>query len=83
MARGKLRSFEEKEILENIKLALNFGVKEIQLTSQDLAIYGLEKGNFALPDLLEKISKIEGNFRIRLGMMNPFWLKKIYKELLK
>ncbi len=83
LARKNLKSFDEKEILKNVKLALEAGAKEIQLTSQDLAIYGRDKGKFLLPQLLEKISKIEGNFRVRLGMMNPFWAKKIFKKLLK
>ncbi len=82
LAKGKLRSFHEEEILENIKLAISQGAKEIQLTSQDLAIYGADRGEWALPKLLEKISEIEENFRIRLGMMNPFGAKKIFKKLL-
>lgn len=82
-AKGKLRSFDQKEILENIKLALNSGAKEIQLTSQDLAIYGLDQGKFLLPELLKEISKIEGDFRIRLGMMNPLFAKKIFGKILK
>jgi len=82
LAKGRLRSFGQKEILENIKLALNSGAQEIQLTSQDLAIYGAEKGKWALPDLLREITKIEGDFMIRLGMMNPWGAKKIFKKLL-
>lgn len=82
LAKGTLKSFEANEILENIKLALSSGAKEIQLTSQDLAIYGLDKGKLMLPELLKKIVKIDGNFRIRLGMMNPWGAKKIFKKLL-
>jgi MiaB-like tRNA modifying enzyme len=83
LAKGKLRSFGKEEILENIKLALKSGAKEIQLTSQDLAIYGLDKGKFLLPELLKEISKIEGDFRVRLGMMNPKFAKKILGKILK
>jgi MiaB-like tRNA modifying enzyme len=83
LAKGKLRSFDKEEILENIKLALKSGAKEIQLTSQDLAIYGLDKGKFLLPELLKEISKIEGDFRVRLGMMNPKFAKKIFGKILK
>jgi MiaB-like tRNA modifying enzyme len=96
LAKGKLRSFEKEEILENIRLALKTGAKtlsvlgaplsgtkEIQLTSQDLAIYGLDKGKFLLPELLKEISKIGGNFRVRLGMMNPKFAKKIFGKILK
>jgi MiaB-like tRNA modifying enzyme len=83
LAKGKLRSFGKEEILENIKLASKSGAKEIQLTSQDLAIYGLDKGKFLLPELLKEISKIEGDFRVRLGMMNPKFAKKILGKILK
>jgi MiaB-like tRNA modifying enzyme len=83
LAKGKLRSFDKEEILENIKLALKSGAKEIQLTSQDLAIYGLDKGKFLLPELLKEISKIEGDFRVRLGMMNPKFAGKIFGKILK
>ncbi len=82
-ARKNLRSFDQEEILKNIKLALESGAKEIQLTSQDLAIYGLDRGEFKLPKLLKKISEIKGKFRVRLGMMNPFFAKRIFDKILK
>jgi MiaB-like tRNA modifying enzyme len=80
-ARKKLKSYSQKEILKNIKLSLKSGAKEIQLTSQDLAIYGLEKNKFLLPKLLKEISKIKGDFKIRLGMANPAFFKKNQKEI--
>lgn len=81
-ARGRLRSFSDEEILKNVKEALSRGVKEIQLTSQNLAIYGLDKGKMLFPRLLKRILEIKGDFKIRLGMMEPFWAKKILKDLL-
>ena len=54
LAKGRLRSFDKKEILENIKEALKSGAKEIQLTSQDLGIYGLDKGN------CQRVFKLKG-----------------------
>ena len=83
LAKGRLRSFDKKEILENIKEALKSGAKEIQLTSQDLGIYGLDKGKFLLPELLKEISEIKGDFRVRLGMMNPKFAGKIFGKILK
>ncbi len=83
LAKGKLRSFDKEKILENIKTALSYGAKEIQLTSQDLAIYGLDKGKFLLPELLKDISKIEGDFIVRLGMMNPKFAKRIFGKNFK
>ncbi len=70
IARGRLRSFSPENIVKEIKNAVESGYKEIQLTSQDTGAYGIDKG-YSLPDLLEKICEIEGEFRVRVGMMNP------------
>ncbi|MGC9031244.1 MAG: tRNA (N(6)-L-threonylcarbamoyladenosine(37)-C(2))-methylthiotransferase [Minisyncoccia bacterium] len=82
LARGNLESFDKKAILKNIKTVLNMGVKEIQLTSQDLTAYGFEKWKFQLPDLLKEIVSLKGDFKIRLGMANPLTAKKIINELI-
>ncbi len=81
-ARKKLKSFGIKNIVKEIKEALSEGYKEIQLTSQDLSVYGLDKGKQALPELLKKISGIKGEFRLKPGMMNPGYARKILKPLL-
>jgi len=81
-ARGKLFSFSMNNILKEIEFLVESGYKEIQLTSQDSALYGLEKGDFLLPDLINKIDKIDKDFRVRVGMTNPFFAKKIIKELI-
>ncbi|MDD5696682.1 MAG: MiaB/RimO family radical SAM methylthiotransferase, partial [Candidatus Pacebacteria bacterium] len=83
LARKELKSFAIKDILESIKEALNQGAKEIQLTSQDLAVFGLDSKKQKLPKLLKEIIKIKGDFKIKLGMMNPGQAKKILKPLLK
>jgi threonylcarbamoyladenosine tRNA methylthiotransferase CDKAL1 len=83
LAKGNVRSFDKNYILENIKFSLRQGVKEIQLTSQDLAVYGGEKGRLLLPELLREISNIDENFRIRLGMMSPGFASRILKEILE
>jgi MiaB-like tRNA modifying enzyme len=81
-ARGRLESFAMKDILKEIESLVDSGYKEIQLTSQDAVIYGLDKGEFLLPELLNKITKIKGNFRVRVGMMNPAFVEKTCKELI-
>ncbi len=70
-ARGKLRSFKLENIVNEVRRCVEMGFKEIQLTSQDTGAYGLDKGKYMLPDLLNAISEIEGEFRVRVGMMNP------------
>ena len=81
-ARGRLRSFSIEGILREVENAVKSGYREIQLTSQDTGCYGLDKGEFLLPKLLEKISEIEGDFRIRVGMMNPQHARKNLDQLI-
>ncbi len=82
-ARGRLRSFSMESVVEEVEKAVKMGFKEIQLTSQDTGAYGLDKGKAMLPDLLNKISKIEGEFRVRVGMMNPQHAREMLDELIE
>ncbi len=82
-ARGDLRSYEPEKILYTVKSAVERGAKEIRITSQDCSAYGWESLGIAkLPELLEMITSVEGDFRIRVGMMNPFTMIHILDELL-
>lgn len=81
-ARGRLRSFNSKEIVEEIQNLVRSGRREILLTAQDTAAYGI--GNdIQLPQLLEKITLINENFKTRVGMMNPALTKKLLPELVE
>ena len=71
LARGKLKSYPIDEIKKDVTNAIKQGCKEIQLTSQDTSSYGLDTKS-DLGELLRGITKIKGDFRIRVGMMNPF-----------
>jgi len=82
-ARKELNSFSVENIVKEAKTVLASGFKEIQLTSQDLSVYGIEKGKQMLPELLKELVKIEGDFRIKLGMMNPGHALKMIDRLLK
>jgi len=79
-ARGKLYSFPPNEIVKDIRTAVADGCKEIWLTSQDDSQYGMDTG-FKLPELLRMISKIPGDFRIRVGMMNPLSVQLILDDI--
>lgn len=80
-ARGKLRSFPISEIVVDTCSALKQGCKEIQLTAQDTASYGLDKRT-NLGELLKQVCTLEEPFRIRVGMMNPVTLKKNLEPIL-
>jgi len=83
-AKGSLFSYPKEQIIINIKADLDGGCKEIWLTSQDNAAYGLDtEENEKLTDLLADILKIKGRFLIRLGMMNPNHVVPIIDKLIE
>ena len=69
IARGTLQSYPPKAIVEAVRKAVSNGVVEIQITAQDTAAYGRDIG-YNLPRLLNDIVKVEGDFKVRVGMMN-------------
>jgi len=81
LARGKLRSFGTEAIKQEAEYFLKNGFKELQLTAQDTACYGMDI-NKSLPELINEVSSLEGVFRIRVGMLNPKFAKKILKPLI-
>lgn len=95
LARGRLESFPQEQIVSAVEAAIAMGAKEIQLTSQDTACYGFDfegnkkegektaAGNKNLATLVGKISQIPGRFRVRIGMGNPEHFWKIRKDLAK
>lgn len=70
IARGRLRSFEEDKIIKSVKEMVSRGAKEVRLTALDTGSYGQDSSS-SLPDLIAKITEIEGDFKIRIGMMEP------------
>lgn len=82
IAKGNIFSYPENQISENIEKDIASGCKEIFITSQDNAAYGLDKEERKLPDLLKKILDLDGNFKIRIGMMNVNTLMPILGEII-
>jgi len=80
-ARGTLISYPPSEILRKIRKLIEKGYKEIRLTGQDIGPYGQDLG-INLVDLLEEICKIEGFFKVRIGMASPDTIKPIFDDLL-
>ena len=80
-ARGSLQSHSIEDITGRFKQELDDGAKEILLSSQDCAAYGMDIGT-DLASLLESLLKLGGDHRIRLGMMNPENLMRIADRLL-
>ncbi|MEM3833028.1 MAG: tRNA (N(6)-L-threonylcarbamoyladenosine(37)-C(2))-methylthiotransferase [Thermoprotei archaeon] len=81
IARGNVFSYRPGSLFNAMKQAVERGAKEIYLTGQDTAAYGVENG-FRLPELLKTLLKINGEYRIRVGMFNPMTARNILKDLL-
>ncbi len=84
-ARRRLLSRSPRAIIETIRdLVVNKRVYEIQLASQDSAVYGIDiTGKPLLPDLVRTIhEKIEGDYALRIGMMTPEWAGKILDDII-
>lgn len=81
-ARGKLKSKTIDDVYEDVKKKIKNNTKEILLTSQDNGCYGFDI-NTNIIKLLEKITSIKGDFKIRLGMGNPAHFYKFRQELVK
>jgi len=82
IARGELRSCPPEFLIESMRKALGEGYKEIRLTSQDSAAYGADI-NHNLPSLLRKIETLDGEFRVRVGMMNPENVLPILRDVIE
>jgi len=83
LAKGKLNSYPKDLILKSIENDLKQGAKEIWITSQDNAAYGMDKNKKQLPDLLKSILKLKHRFKLRLGMMDPNNVLPILNELIE
>ena len=80
IARGAMRSRPAERILAQVARAVSSGPKEVQMTAQDTAAYGLDIGT-DLPSLVEKVCAIPHDFRLRVGMMNPASARRIVGKI--
>ncbi len=81
-ARGRLRSYYLRDIVERVKKDVASGSREIWVTSQDTACYGKDKGS-SLAELLHALLGIDMDFRIRVGMMTPDNARDILEGLVE
>ncbi len=80
-ARGKLHSYPAESLIEDFDRFVDTGAKEILITAQDTACYGADI-HTNLPSLMKSMLRKEGEYRMRIGMMNPNHLKKIVDGLI-
>ena len=71
-ARGRVRSRQTKDVLEEVRDLAGNGYKEVVLTGIHLSSYGIDfDGQRHLLDLIKEVHKVEGIERIRLGSLEP------------
>jgi MiaB-like tRNA modifying enzyme len=80
LAKGMLRSYRIGDIVRQVKSDVGAGCKEVWLTSTDNGCYGIDIGS-DLVELLWACCSIPGDFKVRLGMMNPMYLPRMLDGL--
>ncbi|HHQ45187.1 MAG TPA: tRNA (N(6)-L-threonylcarbamoyladenosine(37)-C(2))-methylthiotransferase [Candidatus Altiarchaeales archaeon] len=70
IARGRLKSYSIECVVGETKKLLDLGCRELWLTSQDNGCWGHDFGK-KLPQLIDEVCAVEGDFMLRVGMMNP------------
>lgn len=82
IARGKLISRSPDKIKNQVLMQLERGLKEVRISSLDTAAYGKDIG-IGLPDLIGEILTINGDFSLRVGMMEPKNTSSIIDHMLE
>jgi ribosomal protein S12 methylthiotransferase len=69
--RGKHRSRSLRSVREEAAGLVAAGVREINLIGQDITRWGQGAGGPALPRLIESLTRLPGDFRLRLLYLHP------------
>lgn len=82
VARGKLISRPPGKVVNQVKMQLDRGIREVRISSLDTSAYGMDLGT-TLDALVNGITSIDDDFKLRVGMMEPRNTLKIMKGLMK
>ena len=83
-ARGRVRSRELKDILEEAETLARQGIKEIVLTGINMSAYGKDLAdNTDMGDILLKLNEINGLERIRISSLEPGLVSREFLERIK
>ena len=82
-ARGKIRSKAPEEVICEVTHFVENGCREVVLTGIETASYGKDLEGYTFADLLCDIDKIEGDFTVRLGSLDPSCLTEKFVEKIK
>ena len=78
---GEFKSKSVEDCVRELKEGLRCGYKNILITADNLGAYGSDIG-LTLPNLLEELIEIHGNYKIQLENVHPFWLLKYLDDFL-
>ncbi|HEX5186989.1 MAG TPA: tRNA (N(6)-L-threonylcarbamoyladenosine(37)-C(2))-methylthiotransferase [Nitrososphaeraceae archaeon] len=81
ISKGNLVSYRPGSIIAQMKNDIKDGCNEVWLTSTDNGCYGRDI-NSNLVELLKLCVQVEGNYKLRIGMMNPMYLPSILCDLI-
>lgn len=70
-ARGHIRSRKPESIIEEVKILVQNGFKEIVITGIHVASYGRDLGGTSLIDIIERVHQVDGIERIRMSSIEP------------
>ena len=69
--RGRERSRQSQNVLDEVKSLIDEGYKEITLLGQNVNSYNSPSDGMLFPELIEKISSLDGKFRLRFMTSHP------------
>ncbi|MBN1351289.1 radical SAM protein [candidate division KSB1 bacterium] len=81
-SRGNLSSVPPEKIIAQLKSGLSRGFKQFSLLGTDIGPYGRDIGTNVV-ELLSELTRIEGDFSLRIRNIEPLWLTKFYPEIEK
>jgi threonylcarbamoyladenosine tRNA methylthiotransferase MtaB len=82
-ARGKVRSKEPTDVIEEVRRFISAGCREIVLTGIETASYGRDLEGVTLSSLLAKVDEIAGDCKIRLGSLDPSLFRQKFVDAIK
>ena len=77
-ARGKVRSRQLGEIVDEARGLVDKGFKELILTGINTALYGDDLGYDGIEPLISALNDLSGDFRIRLSSLEPTVINSSY-----
>lgn len=79
--RGDARSMDESKILEQVSRLAGNGFGEFVLTGTNVGSYGQGEGR-SIAALMQKMARIRGVRRIRVGSLEPIQINEAFREIL-